>query len=322
MTLGDKIIKERKIRGWSQEELAERLGVSRQAVSKWESSGTVPDLDRIIQMSILFDVSTDYLLKNEVEEKDEYPQEVQEKQGRKISIEEAHSYLIEVAYVSKKIAAGVLLCILSPVMLILMAALSEQRGTAISENMAAGAGCVILFCFVACAVAIFIVYGMRLKKYEYIEKEKIYTEKEVSELTAKRKAEYEPFYRRKITVGVVICIASVIPLFLAAAFNAPELTYIICVDVILIAVAAGVFIIVEASMIMGSFNALLEEEDYTRDKKERKNSPVAGIYWCTVTAIYLACSFLTERWDMTWIIFACAGLLFPLTYGISKRLKR
>ena len=67
MILADKITEERKKNGWSQEELADKLGVSRQAVSKWESAGAVPDLQRIIQLSELFSVSTDYLLKDEME---------------------------------------------------------------------------------------------------------------------------------------------------------------------------------------------------------------------------------------------------------------
>ena len=54
MILADKITEERKKNGWSQEELANQLGVSRQAVSKWESAGAVPDLQRILQM-YLFD---------------------------------------------------------------------------------------------------------------------------------------------------------------------------------------------------------------------------------------------------------------------------
>ena len=66
MILADKITEERKKNGWSQEELADKLGVSRQAVSKWESAGSTPDLQRVIQLAQLFDVSTDYLLRDEV----------------------------------------------------------------------------------------------------------------------------------------------------------------------------------------------------------------------------------------------------------------
>ena len=63
MTLADRILELRKQKGYSQEELADRLGVSRQAVSKWESEQSTPDMDKIILMSDLFEVTTDYLLK-------------------------------------------------------------------------------------------------------------------------------------------------------------------------------------------------------------------------------------------------------------------
>ena len=63
MTISDRIRELRRKRGISQEELAEQLGISRQAVSKWESGQSMPDLDKIILLSDYFDVTTDYLLK-------------------------------------------------------------------------------------------------------------------------------------------------------------------------------------------------------------------------------------------------------------------
>jgi transcriptional regulator with XRE-family HTH domain len=67
MNLSEKILLLRKQKGFSQEQLAERLGISRQAVSKWESGQAVPDIDKIINISDLFNVSTDYLLKDKTE---------------------------------------------------------------------------------------------------------------------------------------------------------------------------------------------------------------------------------------------------------------
>lgn len=61
--LADRIQQLRKQNGLSQEQLADKLHVSRQAVSKWESAQSQPDLDEILAMSELFQVSTDYLLK-------------------------------------------------------------------------------------------------------------------------------------------------------------------------------------------------------------------------------------------------------------------
>ncbi len=65
MTVADKILKLRKEQNLSQEAFAEKMGVSRQSVSKWESGAALPDTEKILAMSELFGVSTDYLLKGE-----------------------------------------------------------------------------------------------------------------------------------------------------------------------------------------------------------------------------------------------------------------
>lgn len=93
MILSEKIALLRKQNGWSQEQLAEQLHISRQSVSKWESGASIPDLDKIIKLSSIFGVSTDYLLKDEMEEL-EYTQTTdipEEDQTRRVSIEEANS---------------------------------------------------------------------------------------------------------------------------------------------------------------------------------------------------------------------------------------
>lgn len=62
MNINEKIMLLRKQHGWSQEELAYRLDVSRQAVSKWESGASVPEVDKIVLLSKIFSISTDELL--------------------------------------------------------------------------------------------------------------------------------------------------------------------------------------------------------------------------------------------------------------------
>lgn len=71
-TTGEKIMNLRQKRGLSQEEFGEMLGVSRQAVSKWETSQAMPDVDKIVAMSKIFGVTTDYLLKENEETQDQY----------------------------------------------------------------------------------------------------------------------------------------------------------------------------------------------------------------------------------------------------------
>ena len=121
MILADKITDLRKKNGWSQEELANRLGVSRQAVSKWESAGSIPDLNKIIKMSDLFSVSTDYLLKDSLENEEEItaiPERnvsgfyVEEENLRSISLEDANCYLGVVRNAASKIVCCFVFCLL------------------------------------------------------------------------------------------------------------------------------------------------------------------------------------------------------------------
>ena len=77
MNIADRILYLRKSKGISQEELADKVGVSRQAVSKWESEQSMPDVEKIIIMSDYFNVTTDYILKGieVVENKEEKSKE-------------------------------------------------------------------------------------------------------------------------------------------------------------------------------------------------------------------------------------------------------
>lgn len=68
MKFSEKLTELRHSRGWSQEQLGERLGVTRQTVSKWELGSTTPELEKLAMMSDIFGVSTDELIKGEPQE--------------------------------------------------------------------------------------------------------------------------------------------------------------------------------------------------------------------------------------------------------------
>jgi len=112
MILADKIVRLRKQLGWSQEELAEKMGVSRQSVSKWESTNSIPDLNRIIMLADIFDVSTDFLLKDQYETYN--PSDEGEKSNvSQISLEQALQYVENKVKMSGLITKGVVLCVCS-----------------------------------------------------------------------------------------------------------------------------------------------------------------------------------------------------------------
>ena len=111
MTLGEKLQMLRKKRGWSQEKLAAEIHVSRQALSKWELGTAVPDTENVLQLARLFDVSIDYLLKDELETDEQQPAPASPKPVRKKSI--------------AAVVTGSTLAILSAAGLLLMGILSS-----------------------------------------------------------------------------------------------------------------------------------------------------------------------------------------------------
>lgn len=319
MILADKIIALRKQKGWSQEQLAEQLDISRQSVSKWESGNSIPDLDKIVKLSKLFHVSTDYLLKDEIEEI-VIPEEEEEEQEnvRSVTLEEANSFMELSRQLAGKIALGVFFCIISPICLIILGGMAEYKKIVISEDMAGGIGVIVLIILVSCGVAIFIMDGMKLSKYEYLEKEEIFLQYGVSGIVEKKKKEFERKYQKSITFGVLLCIIAILPVLAAGCLEADDLVYIYCMGILLLTVACGVFLFVWSGTIQGSFDKLLQEGDYTKEKKEinKRMEFVPGVYWCLVTALFLGVSLYSSQWKTTWIIFPVAGLLFVVLQGI------
>ena len=145
MIFADKLITLRKKAGWSQEELAEKLGVTRQSVSKWEGAQSVPDIDKILQLARLFGVTTDYLLKEEQGEP-EYTTEDDTPALHRVTLTQAGDYLKKARANAPRMALATALCVLSPVSLLALCALSEYNLLGISENFAAGLGLCILLC--------------------------------------------------------------------------------------------------------------------------------------------------------------------------------
>lgn len=318
MILADKIIKLRKQNGWSQENLAEELGISRQSVSKWESGTSIPDLDKIIKMSTIFGVSTDYLLKDDMEELTiaETVNGYEEEYGRVVSLEEANAYMDAIKKKARPMAIATFLCIISPICLIFLGGLSEFRDSGLSENLAGGLGTAILLMIVAVGAAIFVLCGMQLSKYEYMEKEILSLSYGVQGIVEKNKEAFEATHQGCTVAGVFLCIAGVVPLLVAAGFDAGEFVCIVCLDVLLAFVACGVYLFVWSGCIWGSYEKLLQIGDYTIEKKSvnKRLNFFPGAYWCTVTAIYLAISFTKGNWESSWIVWPVAGVLFAALY--------
>ncbi|MBQ6621983.1 MAG: helix-turn-helix transcriptional regulator [Mogibacterium sp.] len=328
MILADKIIENRKKNGWSQEELADRLGVSRQSVSKWEGAQAVPDIKKIIQMADLFGVSTDYLLKDEVESAG--PQESApvdagiEDEVRQVSMEEASAFLEHNERAARTISTGVMLCILSPVASCVLDGFAEiGLIDVVSEEIVGIVGVVILLLMVAAAIAMFLLIGMRGREFEYLEQVSIDTAYGVSGMAKERRAAYSGTHSRLLILGIILCVISAVPLLLMTIVkysNNTDVLPVIGTAVMLIMVAVGVKMIVLTCIRQGGYDRLLEEGDYTRLNK--RAGKYDGIYWAIVLAIYLGWSFYNMGWQYTWVVWPIAGVLFAAYREIVKTIIR
>ena len=319
MILADKIIELRKKAGLSQDELAEQMDVSRQSVSKWEGAQSVPDLNKILKLSEIFGVSTDYLLKDDFEKPAPEISETitDSKPLRRVSMEEANKFLAVNEHSAFKTASGVALCILSVVPATILSVLSD--------TLAGTLGTVLMFLMVAGAVGLFISAGADKKPFRYLIKEGIDTAYGVEGMLKEKQSRFSPSHTRDIIIGVILCILSVIPSTLTdTIFHQSDFYNILGVCVLFFMVAGGVFLIVKTSSTKKGFSKLLEEDGFTREKKSeehRTGGMIVGSFWLIVTAGYLAYSFITGNWGKSWIVFPVAALLTPIVHNIEKNIK-
>ena len=318
MIFADKLMELRKKSGWTQEELGEKLDVSRQSVSKWEGAQAFPDMNKIVKMSELFGVSTDYLLKDDIEEEKDIGSDTEKESVRQISMEEAGRFIKLKIGAAKKTALGVFLCIMSPVPLITLNAMWDTKMMSISEDAVSGAGVILMLMLIAIAVVLFIQSAAATSEFKFMDNEIFETEYGVRSVVKEKRKEYRDIRNKNIMVGVVMCILAIVPILCTLMINEnSELLLIGGVDLMFMLIAAAVYGFVNTGVIWGSFDALLEEGDYTREKK--KNSTFVTAYWSVVTALFLTYSFLSMKWQTSWIIFVIAAVIFPAVQEVLKR---
>ena len=331
MILADKIIELRKKEGWSQEELAEKLSVTRQSVSKWEGAQSIPDLDKVVQMSRLFGVTTDYLLKDELEIAEPTMTNADDRQPplRRVTMAEASDYLALRRAAAPKMALATMLCVFSPIALIGLGGLSELSVSAvrITEDAAAGIGLCVLIVLVAIAVALFISCGNKAKEYDFLEKEPFETEYGVTGMVKERQKAFKPTYDRMNLTGTVLCVLSFVPLFAVMAVIQDGFFMTMAVCLLLALVGIGTYFFVYGGTVNGAMEKLLEEGDYTRYEKSRKNitGPVSVIYWLVVTAIFVLYTFGPNgngQPRYSWIIWAVAGVLYGAVMAVIRLIKQ
>lgn len=317
MILADKIIKLRKQFAWSQEELAEKMSVSRQSVSKWEGANSIPDLNKIIKLGEIFGVSTDYLLKDEIEAIESIKEDV-EIGLIKVTLDQANHY-IDLKLKAAKIASfGVVVILSSMIPLFLLLGLSGLEVGVMTSNVAVAIGLVLMLVMVALSVSIFIrssQYEAEFEKFEDEEFELVYG---VRSILKERLDQFKPTYQVKVSISVMMFITCVIPLIVAALLGGSKFWVLMMVIVLMLMLTLGIYIIMPVSTEYNAYNLLVGEGDYSPKKKHitKRTEKVASFYWPLLLAIYLAWSFWTMAWGTTWIIWPVGAVLFGAIIGL------
>ena len=328
MILADKIMALRKKAGWSQEELAARLNISRQSVSKWEGAQSIPDMDKVVQMSRLFGVTTDFLLKDELEiEEHTQSEPMDEPPLRRVTMEEASAYLALRRAAAPKMALATFLCIISPVALLILAAMSEVSRFGISENAASGIGLCGLLVLVAIGVALFLTCSARVRDFAFLEEEPFETEYGVSGMVKERMQDFAGTYSRLNIIGTVLCILSAVPLFVSMCIETADVVYVAAVCLLLIIAGIGCVAFTYGGTIHASMERLLEEGGYTRQQKSRRGvkGAISTIYWLLVTAIFMWYTFGPSgngQARYSWFIWAIAGVLYAAVMLVVNLIQR
>jgi len=323
MILADKIIRLRKQLGWSQEELAEKMCVSRQSVSKWESTNSIPDLNKIIKLAEIFDVSTDSLLKDDVDVIEPL-REGTEPGIIKISLEQALNYVDSKMEVSGLVTKGVLLCVCSIIPLFFFLAMAETNRLNLTGSTASAIGILGNLIMVSLAISFFLRTNQYENDIDAIENEVFELEYGVYSVIAEKLQTYKATYNLRLSIGIFLFIVSFVPLmFVSMFFNGPGMTLMMLIVLILF-IATGIYIVAPVSAKYDAYNNILKESGIKSEKSKRikRAEKFAAFYWPLLVAIYLGWSLWTMNWGVTWIVWPVGAVLFAALVGLMELLDK
>lgn len=319
MILADKIIKLRKQLGWSQEELAEKMNISRQSVSKWESANSIPDLNKIIMLAEIFDVSTDFLLKDEFETFDTI-NESKEPSTIQVSLEQAGKYIESKIEISALVTKGVMLCLCSVIPLFFFLAMAETGRLNLTDDIAAAIGVVSILVMIAIGVSFFIKTNQYDNEIAEIDNEPFELAYGVHGVFKEKLEKFRTSYNRKLSIGIFLFIISFVPLMMVSMFSGGSDVVLMMLIVLILFIAVGIYIVAPVSAKYDAYNNLLKDSfsGKERSKRAKRAEKLAAFYWPLLVAIFLGWSLWTMNWGVTWIIWPVGAVLFAALVGLME----
>ncbi len=288
-TFSNNLLFYRKKNNLTQENLAEKLEVSRQTISKWEADTTYPEMDKIMQLCDLFSCDMDTLLRGEAQDVDIEENEKYDKQCRKMK---------------RSVATGVGLILLGvSVMLFLI-------GIGFKEIYSAA----IMLSMVVIAIMLLISSGIEFEHFKKKHPQIVpfYTEAEEDRMTQ--------IFIRKIAGGIGLILVGVIGIVIFSEIGEPGIFFVVSAFMLVIAVSVTLFI--TAGMDQARMNIKEYNREFSPDpevkEKENKVGKWSSVIMISATIIFLISGLVYGLWYINWIVFPVGGLISGIVSIIIK----
>ncbi len=271
----------RKKKNMTQDELAEKLQVSRQAVSKWESGSGYPETEKIISICEIFNCSMDELIKG------------------KISLDENDNYDLIMSKSAKQVSIAVTLILLGVSVFLTIVGFVPDV-----EKYSLIGICAILL-GVAFAVPLFIINGSKIEEFKKKNPilNNVYTENELEVGKAK--------YTKFTAIGISIILIGVMIMMLLLGLKIGGEESPLPVAILMYFITIGTSIIVYASNMKEKFDIAKYNKENTIEYKEIKNKvgKICGIIMLITTIIFLIWGFTLNMWEINWMVYPIGGIL-------------
>lgn len=289
MNFGAKLQNLRKTEGLSQEALAEKLNVSRQAVSKWETGEGYPEMDKLILISDLFGVSIDYLIKDSSEPREEHGTESKYFMNH----QKIQDYIKRKNRFAGSIAASVSAIILSVCIPIL------------TQNQAnESTGTFMFLVVVAIAVFCMILAGIMSKSDSELENREINMSYNDLQEIQNKYSRFQLHFGISIAFGVFLIILSVaIVAFFENTYSENALS-----AQLMVCVAIAVFIFIYQGIRYAMYQFLVQNKKYI-DEKRKEEASLFSITMPLAAMLYLLLGFTKDLWHPGWIIFPATAIV-------------
>ncbi len=281
MNFGENLQTLRKLKNYSQEDLADKLQVSRQAVSKWESGTGYPETEKLISICDLFNCSMDELVKGKISTDSNSEKEVYDSFMNKFS---------------KSISFAIMLILIGTTLFLTILGFNEDNHML---------GIVVLLIFVAFSVPVFIIRGIEMENFKskYPKLSNFYSQEEIDN--------YNNKFSKMIALSISIILIGVVVLMTIIAleiFN-EDSTFPVSILMCFVSIAAPLLV-----------NTGIQKDKYDIEKYNRENAICSkkeldkvdrycGVIMITATIIYLLISFIFHIWEISWIVFPVGGML-------------